>query len=523
MKILNRIALPILSLWLLGWIIFSWAAIQDDALIHLRYADHLLHVHFITYDGVHPSYGTSSLLYVSLLAVLRALTITPVLSRATSTVVHILLFAGMLLVCLRAARISARVNLLALSALLLLVAPSAVRWLDDGMETGIVLSLTLLLVASAHRLSLQPRIERPQLLLSLFLGFLLVVLRIELGIAAAFATAILCLTAAAPADSGWRTRLLRALPTRSAFLVGAIFAAIAIRLFMHHLLPDTALAKSGGVSQFLPSLQAAAKVIAGGLLFGVGALGLWLLSAAVVLRQRGPRRLANLAANLIFPAVLLLSAVRGQSIQGVRYLIWTFFFSILWNLLEIWHTDAALPRKQAAPTTALLEGPAAFTAFLILCVLVLPVDVFYMQRTLATRALTMKLFMSENLSPILSHQLGVASDIGYIGYFTGSPICDLAGLVNGRAAAALTPTQRTERCANQHPDYLFTDTSQTSSLSRFMDLSTWRVCGVYNFGNTHDAIPHYLIVRPELAPATCRATGYPEAPASIAFTETNYR
>jgi hypothetical protein len=532
LKTLNRIALPIFSLWLLGWIIFSWPAIQDDALIHLRYADHLLHVHFITYDGVHPSYGTSSLLYVGLLAALRAFTTTALLSRAASTVVHILLYGAMVIVCVRASRVSTRVHLLALSTLLLLVVPSAVRWLDDGMETGIVVGLVLLLVAYTHRLSLQTRIERSQIAVTVFLGFILVILRIELGIATAFAVAVLCLTAAGSFDSGWFSRLVRALPTRSGFLVGAILAAISIRLVMHHLLPDTALAKAGA-GEFLPTLRAAAKVIAGGLIFGAGALVLWLLSAFVVLRQESSRRLASLTANLLFPLVLLLSAVRGQAIQGVRYLIWTFFFSILWNLLELWHLDherrpladrgANQPQGLSLSPTGVVGGPALFVGFLILCLVAMPVDVHYMRRTLVTRARTMKLFMSEDLSPILSRRLGVAYDIGYIGYFTDSPICDLAGLVNGRAVAALNTDERTQRCANQHPDYLFTDTNQTLSVARYLDLSTWRLCGIYDFGNTADAIPHYLIVKPALAAATCKATGFPEAPASDAFTERNYR
>ena len=533
MKTLNRIALPVFSLWLLGWIIFSWGAIQDDALIHLRYADHLLHVHFITYDGVHPSYGTSSLLYVGLLAVLRAFTNSPLLSRATSTVVHILLCVAMVVLCVRASRVSTRVNLLALSTLLLLVAPSAVRWLDDGMETGIVVSLVLLLVAYTHRLSLQAKIERSQIAITVLLGFLLVILRIELGIATAFAVAVLCLTAAGSLDAGWFSRLLRALPARSGFVVGAILAAICIRLIMHHLLPDTALAKAVGAGEFVPTLHAAAKVIVGGLIFGVGALVLWLLSAFVVLREERSRRLASLTANLLFPLVLLLSAVRGQAIQGVRYLIWTFFFSILWNLLELWHLDqmrqpvadggASGPNELRVYPPGVPGGSALFIGFLVFCLVAMPVDVHYMQRTLGTRARTMKLFMSEDLSPILSQHLGVAYDIGYIGYFTDSPICDLAGLVNGRAVAALTTDERTQRCANEHPDYLFTDTSQTLSVARDLDLSTWRLCGIYDFGNTIDAIPHYLIVRPALAAATCKATGFAEAPASVAFTERNYR
>ena len=62
----------LLAVWLMVWLRLSWPAMQDDAFIHLRYAVNLLRYHIISYDGVHPDYGTSSLLYVWLLAALRA-------------------------------------------------------------------------------------------------------------------------------------------------------------------------------------------------------------------------------------------------------------------------------------------------------------------------------------------------------------------------------------------------------------------------------------------------------------------
>ena len=127
--------------------VLSWGGVQDDALIHLRYADFLHRVHFITYDGMHPSYGTSSLGYVSTLALLRSLTGSPLLSRGVSTLAHLCLFAAVTFGYLRSVRTaSVRVQLLGLSLLLLLVVPSAVRWLDDGMETPIVMGLVGIVV-----------------------------------------------------------------------------------------------------------------------------------------------------------------------------------------------------------------------------------------------------------------------------------------------------------------------------------------------------------------------------------------
>jgi hypothetical protein len=135
-----RIAVVALLLWLLMWIYLSWPAMQDDALIHLRYAHNLYRTHLVSYDGIHSDYGASSLLYIHLLAFLSIFSESPMLARGLSSFAHILLFAFLAIVFSRI--VSARAvlaRLLSVIFLLLLVVPSAVRWLDDGMETGLLL------------------------------------------------------------------------------------------------------------------------------------------------------------------------------------------------------------------------------------------------------------------------------------------------------------------------------------------------------------------------------------------------
>src|SRR5579875_1939779 len=92
------IVLPILGIWLVGWMVLAWSGIQDDALIHLRYAENLLRTHRISYDGVHANYGTSSLLYVYLLAFFCLFTQSPNLPKVLSCCVHLALVLGMSLV-----------------------------------------------------------------------------------------------------------------------------------------------------------------------------------------------------------------------------------------------------------------------------------------------------------------------------------------------------------------------------------------------------------------------------------------
>src|SRR5487761_818828 len=177
-----KFVLPLLGLWLVAWIVLSWAAIQDDALIHLRYADNLFRTHFITYDGVHASYGASSLLYVHLLAFLRAFISSPNLPRGASSFMHILLFLGTSVILVRfIPRESLRTRLLSLILLFILVTPSAVRWLDDGMETGFALCFVALLCILAFQQSRRQTTTPLQYLALTALAFFTVLLRTELS------------------------------------------------------------------------------------------------------------------------------------------------------------------------------------------------------------------------------------------------------------------------------------------------------------------------------------------------------
>jgi hypothetical protein len=290
---------------------------------------------------------------------------------------------------------------------------------------------------------------------------------------------------------------------------------------MHSFLPDTARAKSQGVHEFFSTLSAAGTVLAGSLLFGIGMVALWLLSAAIVLTQRRIRLLPSLAANALFPFVLVASALRGQAIQGVRYLIWSLFFSVLWNLFELWHIDS--PGRSVAPARVRRPlGVTALAAFLGCCLLALPIDSRLMYRVLTTRARTMKLFMSQDLATSLHGELGVAGDVGYISYFSKAPICDLSGLVNGPAAARLTPQQRASRCAADHPGFALFNAGQAAGYMQYQNLTGWQVCGQYDFGNMRQPDRHFLLVQPQTVPAVCGATGYTPGPISIALVDTRY-
>lgn len=507
---LYRWMLPLLGLWLLGWIVLSWAAVQDDAMIHLRYADNLYLHHFITYDGEHANYGASSLLYVSLLAVLRAFTHSSDLPRAVSSAVHGALFLGLAFLFLKRVPRSAKLPRSAgLLLLILVVTPSAVRWLDDGMETGLVLatvSLMAWMVQDACRRA-KPSWRRDAILIAL--SFLAVLLRTELVLVCGVCFCLRMLYEDGHPRRAARISLRKFLSRaagRAHTLVGAALALGVIVSTMHVLLPDTAVAKSLGIHAWRGTLMATGVTLSGALSFGIGLLLFWLLTIALVVLQLGRIEPATLVANSLAPIILLLSVLRGQQIQGVRYFGWAFFFSIVWNIL-----DLAADRRQFSVARN-RQAMGLLGAFAVLLFAELPYEAVTMHRVLTRRAATMQLLESQHLE-VLKSTRGVASDIGYIGYFSQADICDLAGLVNGRVAARMNSAERAAACVRTMPEFFFGNATQIASMHNLLPMDGWRICGRYDFTNLSRPDTHYLVVAPALVERACRATA--SAPATI--------
>jgi hypothetical protein len=490
-----RWAIPVLGLWLATWVLLSWAGVQDDAFIHLRYADNLFRTHLITYDGVHPNYGASSLLYVYLLAFLRTFTASPNLPRVVSSCAHLLLAAGLLVLFLRSIpRDSSLARLLGLILLFIFVSPSAVRWLDDGMETGLALCFVAVLCWATFRQSTRSIVTPPQYLALVALGFFAVLLRTELILLCGLTFAMLACKRLFVSEQGEPSnRHLRALLSGSHLLLGGLLALAFIRLKMHFFLPDTALAKSNGVADWYGTLDVTGKVFAGALSFGAGMFFLWLLTIFLTLRA-GRFSITTLFANLAFPVLFALAALRGQQIQGARYFVWTLFFSILWNIFEL----SAVPpghRLQVQNNTL------AF-CFLALLLLALPFESRMLYHTLRDRSALLKQF-EENHFERLQGKRGIAFDIGYLGYFSRADICDLAGLVNGRDKAGQTTQQRLTSCFASHPDFIFVNSGGIGYLANYLPIDDWQLCSRYNFTTVSQSDPHYLIVPRSVAPEVC--------------------
>jgi hypothetical protein len=487
-------AAALLLIWVACLVTLGRHEMLDDALIHLRFAA-MLHRHgFFTYDGVHRSYGASSLLYVMLLSALRSFTASSLLPKMVSIAGYCALLVTLMALAWRA-RAHAIALLLFSAAVLVVCGPMGVRWLTDGMETSLVALVAAWLAiggtAAAYR-----RTGDVAAWCLLPLAAVAVGLRVDSSLLAAVTAGSVAVGRVA-AGGGRREAALTALPAA----LGGALTLFAIRITMGHLLPDTAIAKAGENPAGV--LPAAAHILASAGAFGLGALLLWLISLWLSWREHRRTEVPLwdvLVPNSLLPALLLGAIVRGQQMQGVRYIFWPLLFSSLWNIRWLllagrdFTPEAARSRpvRMAGYAVLLLAG-AAYAAEL---------PVF--ARVAAGRSSTFDTLRRQPLDR-LAGQPGVAADVGFIGYFSQGDICDLAGLVNGRTAAALSNSARADRCAAAHPVFAFLTIPQMGLLSYRLSWRDWVACEFVDFTNAGSADRHFLLVRNQPGPFACRA------------------
>lgn len=467
-----------LFLWLVGWLWVGRYAMLDDALIHQRYAQGLARAGYLTFDGKTPSYGASSPLYVALLATIAAAVESPLAPKVISVASYLLLLGLAVAGVLRDG--ASRAGWIAL--LVLLLAPMAQRWLTDGMETSLVAASMLTLSAAV----LGGREERggPATAGLLFaFGAAVVLLRAELSLAIFFAVlGAVCVFPLRPA-------LRRLAP----LALGGLTGVAALVLTFGHVLPDTAVAKRTAPIGLAEAAFQAGRSTLASLSFGSGLAALWAVTLAMGLRRATRRgRAALIAANALLPCVILLVAARGQILHGVRHLLWIYFFLISWNVCVLDRMAAvpSLGRRGAAPWLGLAAGLALFAAWVF--------EAPAVAKILQSRS---EIFLAMRRQPLasLADTTGAAYDVGFIGFFTGAPLLDLNGLVNGRGFAALPPRERIRRIGAQRPGFLFVTAPQAASLAGSLDLPSYRICHGYRSVNLGGSEVHLLAVRADEA------------------------
>jgi hypothetical protein len=450
----------------------------DDAFIHLRYAENFKELGRVSYDQAVASYGTSSLGYMLILSLASVLIHGPTLPKLVNLVIYGVLFWFVMCFFLR--RRGAQ-QALAGACLVLLVSPFALRWLTDGMESGLVVATGVLLASKA----LDQRTPTWALML---LGVVAVLIRVEflfvLGLASggrALRAVGLSIRLAANRRSDWSRW--------AAPVAGGLIALGVIFMVFGHVLPDSAVAKQiRGVDFSLYGMLAdVGKAHVASSFLGIAGFLTWLVSFLTAARGgKANDRLAVLGVNAGFVIFGALLAVSHQSIQGIRYFFFLYSFLIAWNVDLI---SVAVPKLRA---WQIVLAAAVVGAWLAL-------DGSIVSRISEGRSQTYQTFTHSNLAA-LQGRPGVAWDIGFIGYFSGGTIWDVHGLVNGRELAKLTDKQRLDTYA-QHPlSFAFGDDYQLRALRTALPNQVW-TCLLHadfpNFSGGSDR--HWLIVAPNLA------------------------
>jgi hypothetical protein len=93
----------------------------------------------------------------------------------------------------------------------------------------------------------------------------------------------------------------------------------------------------------------------------------------------------------------------------------------------------------------------------------------------------------------------------------------MAGLVNGRARAAMPFKERVKACAAEHPQYAFVSGFSLWELSQTLDLKDWSICSAYDLANLRTSDVHYLIASPAATPEVCAAAGNAPQPLATVF------
>lgn len=497
--------LVLVPLWLAYWLVTTRYALLDDALIHLHYADMLYLHHFITFDGVRHGFGTSSLLYVGLLAGLQKLFPSPLLPKAISDIAYLALISTVFGLIYRF-RTSALSQMFLAGLAFCLLSPMGIRWSTDGMETSLTNLSVVLLLMIVRKAQEEETFSGMRFLLIVLFGAALVFLRIEL----ALVLALSCLSILIAKASAGRSRI-QSMIAACPLAFGAALALVSIRVVMGHFLPDTALAKSSHSFSVDP-IVGSARVMGSALLAGFGLAICWGLSVLLSLRrimrsnaQTKTQLLQLVLENSAIVIMIGLSCLRNQHIQGVRYLMWPLIFGIVANS---WFTTS----DSIAGADPMERRWVA--AFFVMALCLLPLDWRLASRAMRGRSQTFLRMRSAHLNQFFQNKTIIAGDVGFITYFTNGRTCDLAGLVDGRAMAALNYKQRLAYCASQSPSVMFLSSSQAATVGTILNLDDWKVCGIFDFTNVESNDRHYLMVPSANADRVCHALDFPPEQAS---------
>jgi hypothetical protein len=465
----KRAFLPVVAFAVLAAMAEAFVArrfLLDDALIHVRAAGLLLQAGFPTADGVTRSFADSSPLFLGFTALGLWSGGSFWAAKILSLAAFGALVAALAVSAWREPHPLARATRLAL--LLFVLSPFGVKWLTDGMETSLAVLLALTLAATLQD-------DRGRSLRAGAVAGLCVLVRPELAVLVA------------ASGVGQLVRGSRRLA--AAVASGGLVALAAIHAVFGGMWSDAAIAKLRHAYSLGEFLELLASVAAGAGLLGAGLALAWLALLAIALRVapwRDPDARALLLGMLSLPLVLVAIAVRGQAIEGIRPLLPFLAFAVACGtaLVGRWVAARPMPARALVPLAVLFA--AAWLA-----------DALAFDRIVGVQARSMEAMRTRDWSGLRGHA-GVAWDVGYLAYFSQSPVCDAQGLINGPALARLTLPERLQRCAAV-AEFAFVDQPRYRILTTALDMRGWRLCDRFDFAHRAGPVNVYLLVAPQLA------------------------
>jgi hypothetical protein len=272
-------------------------------------------------------------------------------------------------------------------------------------------------------------------------------------------------------------------------LWGGLIGLMTVCAVFGHILPDTALAKrppAGTSFDLLALLQSLLHTHVSASMLGIGLFALWIASTYLAFQSKvRDGRLALLSVNIGWPVFVILLIFTQQQLQGIRYFFFLYSFLIAWN--------ASFVRDSIIRVRRTWVGLGV-----VLLVAWMGIDCYKVATLSAGRSDTWRTFSTVNLSP-LRGRLGIAWDIGFVGYFTDGQVLDVNGLVNGRETAQLTERRRLELHARHPISFAFVNEKQLIDLSGQVDVSEWGCVLHADFPNASGGPDrHWLLVPQDL-------------------------
>lgn len=471
---------------------YAWEArylYLDDAFIHLRIAKNLLEHGFYSFNGDRPSYCTSSPLFTALLALCSAVLSTPYLPKVLGVFIYAALFAMLASRVQTAATLRAR--WLWIAFLAAVASPLAMRWLADGMETGLAGIFALLVARAAFEIYSESKAGAITLLGYTLLGFLASTLRIEFSLLVAL-IGVASLTASS---------LHRLDPRAVALAGGSALGLSVIYAIFGSILPDTAIAKAHALTDMsrtsaaLTTLVDMGKAHAASSTLGIivlfGVIGSFLLA----MRAARHRRFVAVL-NAGFVLLLILIVWREQAIQGYRYFVFIEFFLFAFNIsvLNVSRESGGfripyVARNRLNPVWLATAAAVIFFAWQAF-------DLHKLRTISAERGASFEKFENIDLKD-LKGTSGIGWDVGMIGYFSQATILDGNGLVNGVDIARMTRANRLRLYASTYAvRFAFVNGAQLAILNEYLDVGHWAVRQTFDFPNfSGDPDRHFLLVR----------------------------